>query len=79
MSNTMSSDTPNNILDLGGSLKNHQKTPFFAYFWGHGKIDAKVHFGHNPLISSIEYGCENHFLSLKSHPKPFKYVPFNGF
>ena len=75
----MSFDTPNNILDVGGSWKNHQKTPFFAYFGGNGKIGLKAHFGHNPLISSIENGCENHFLGFKFHQEPFKHDKFNEF
>ena len=46
---------------------------------GNGKIGVEAYFGHSPLTSSIEYGCENHFLGLKSHPESFKHVKFNEF
>ena len=56
------------------------KKRVFCSFWGaNWKIGVKTYFGHNPLIFSIEYRCENHFLGLKSHPKPFKYAPLNQF
>ena len=59
--------------------KSSKNTFFLLILGGNGKIGLKAYFGHNPMISSMEYGCENHFLGFKSHREPFKYVKFNEF
>ena len=74
MSVLMSFDTQNNILDFGGSLKNHQKSPFLDIFGGGDKTALKRHFGQNCLICHISCRGVQHVPGFKFHLIPFNHV-----
>ena len=73
-------DTQNNILDYGGSLKNHQKSPFLDIFGGGGgKTALKRHFAKNCVIFHISYRGVENVPGFKFRLKPFNHVCFDEF
>ena len=79
MSGLMCFDTQNNILDFGGSLKNHQKSRFLAIFEGGGKTAVKRHFSQNPFTCHISSWRVNIVPGFRFHLKPFNHVWFDVF